>query len=135
MNAKDSIGQPIGPWMMGRHVWKKLDLNDENSQIQYTRSVQSHSRRAKLIQNCKRMCLFYMDGQITVITWHHRMITGPFVMEVSLQEDSDFDEKDDNHASLQHLIQCSSLLETKKRTKKSSLNIAMETNAQCSMLV
>ena len=82
------------------------------------------------------MCLFYMDGQITVNTWHHRMITFPFVMEVSLQEDSDFDEKDDT--SFQQLIQwwrqCS-LLERKKRTEKSSLNIAMETNAQCSMLV
>ena len=44
------------------------------------------------------MCLVFMDGQITFITWDHCMIAGPFVMKASLQEDSDF-EKADKRAS------------------------------------
>ena len=40
----------------------------------------------ELIQDCKTMCLFFTDGQITFITWDHRMIPGPFVKVPSLQE-------------------------------------------------
>ena len=66
-------------------------------------SSRSLRRRNFYSKTSKTMCLFTMDGQITFITWDLRMITGPFVMEVSLQEDWDF-EKDNNHASLQQLI-------------------------------
>ena len=51
-----------------------------------------------MIQDCKTMYLLLTDGRITFIAWDHRMITGPFVKEVSLQEESDF-EKDDRRAS------------------------------------
>ena len=56
----------------------------------------------------------------TFITWDQRMITGPFVKEVSLQEESD-SENDDRHALLQQSVpwqQRCSLLATKQTNQE-----------------
>ena len=44
------------------------------------------------------MCLFSTDGWITFIMCDNRLVTGPFVKEVSLQEELEF-EKGERHAS------------------------------------
>ena len=59
---------------------------DRNCQIQYMRSVHGHSGGQHVdpqLQN-NVICVF-ADGVIAFITWDYRLITGPFVKDVSLQ--------------------------------------------------
>ena len=79
--------------MIGKHVRKTGSTNFDVN-VECMRSVQTHTRGQHVNPRQQTDVFFLTDGRITFSTWDRRMITDPFVMEVSLQEDSDFEKND-----------------------------------------
>ena len=66
------------------------DLNIISTETNPAHEISAQDEN-KLTQDCEGLCLFLTDGLVTPITWEQRMMTGPFILEPSLHEDSDFE--------------------------------------------
>ena len=113
---KDFNRPPIGPFddwenMCGNPAQQKYDLN-----IVSTITIRSSSRdqfkvfqeENKLIQDCKTMCLFLTDGQITFITCDHSYDHRPICERSLIARGLGFRETPTPHKP--HLSSCTFIL-------------------------